>query len=58
MPFFSQCFLLQDRSQNGDHDSEICLCIDDTEQLESRMDGQPVSFFQLPCHEGNCLNEL
>lgn len=31
---------LNDRSQNGDHDSEIALVVEDTEQLESRMDGQ------------------
>ncbi|KAI5475207.1 phospholipase D [Pseudohyphozyma bogoriensis] len=32
---------LNDRSQLGDHDSEIALVVEDTEQIQSRMDGQP-----------------
>ncbi|TDL24340.1 phospholipase D/nuclease [Rickenella mellea] len=32
---------LNDRSQNGDHDSEIALVVEDTDMLESTMDGKP-----------------
>jgi phospholipase D1/2 len=31
---------LNDRSQNGDHDSEIAVVIEDAEMVESRMDGK------------------
>lgn len=31
---------LNDRSQNGDHDSEIAVVIEDTETVESKMDGK------------------
>lgn len=33
---------LNDRSQVGDHDSEIALIVEDNEQLPSQMDGRPV----------------
>jgi phospholipase D1/2 len=32
---------INDRSQKGDGDSEIALCVEDTDMIESRMDGQP-----------------
>lgn len=31
---------LNDRSQNGDHDSEIAILIEDNEMVESVMDGK------------------
>lgn len=34
---------LNDRSQKGDGDSEICLVVEDSDLIDSRMDGQPVS---------------
>lgn len=33
---------LNDRSQKGDGDSEIALVIEDTDEIESMMDGQQV----------------
>jgi phospholipase D1/2 len=33
---------LNDRSQKGDGDSEIALVVEDTEEIETTMDGQPV----------------
>lgn len=33
---------LNDRSQNGDGDSEICLVVEDQETILSEMDGKPV----------------
>ncbi|GAA5862918.1 hypothetical protein JCM1840_002326 [Sporobolomyces johnsonii] len=32
---------INDRSQNGDRDSEIAIVIEDNEEFDSRMDGQP-----------------
>ncbi|KAM0753544.1 phospholipase D/nuclease [Meredithblackwellia eburnea MCA 4105] len=32
---------LNDRSQLGDHDSEIALVVEDTDQIQSQMNGQP-----------------
>ncbi len=32
---------VNDRSQAGDHDSEICVCIDDRDLVESKMNGKP-----------------
>lgn len=32
---------LNDRSQNGDHDSELAIVMEDTRTLDSTMDGQP-----------------
>ncbi|KAK5010879.1 hypothetical protein LTR28_007175, partial [Elasticomyces elasticus] len=32
---------LNDRSQLGDHDSEIAICIEDGQQIDSRMAGRP-----------------
>ncbi len=34
---------LNDRSQKGDGDSEIALVVEDSDLIDSRMDGQPVS---------------
>lgn len=34
---------LNDRSQIGDHDSEIALVVEDGDQLEAAMDGKKVS---------------
>jgi phospholipase D1/2 len=33
---------LNDRSQKGDGDSEIALVVEDTDEIESTMDGQQV----------------
>ncbi len=33
---------INDRSQLGDHDSEIAVYVEDTKKIQSRMDGQPV----------------
>lgn len=33
---------LNDRSQVGDHDSEIALVVEDTDMIPSRMNGEPV----------------
>lgn len=32
---------LNDRSQVGDHDSEIAICIEDDDMVKSQMDGKP-----------------
>ncbi|KAF8519273.1 hypothetical protein JB92DRAFT_2626378, partial [Gautieria morchelliformis] len=37
---------LNDRSQKGDGDSEIALVVEDTDEIESRMDGRPVRMFR------------
>jgi phospholipase D1/2 len=39
---------LNDRSQKGDGDSEIALVVEDTDEIESQMNGEPVS--TLPQH--------
>lgn len=40
---------LNDRSQKGDGDSEIALVIEDTDLIDSRMDGKPVGVILSPC---------
>lgn len=43
---------LNDRSQLGDHDSEIALVVEDTDMIPSRMNGEPVRpIHSLPPHE-------
>lgn len=34
---------INDRSQKGDGDSEIAMVVDDTDMIETTMDGKPVS---------------
>lgn len=34
---------INDRSQKGDGDSEIAIVVEDTDQLQTTMDGNPVS---------------
>lgn len=35
---------MNDRSLKGDGDSEIAIVVEDTDMIESRMDGKPVCF--------------
>lgn len=39
---------INDRSQVGFRDSEIAIIIEDTDMVDSRMNGEPVSFHFLP----------